>query len=245
MWRVVAARRRARGNGSGTPLRDALAPAGTVVPGRHGDRRGLGQADGRAPGAGARLRRPRAHAGRSATQSPRICAMRWGIAAAAPPTAAPTEELRRTRFADYAHRIREARRPRPERLELVERLWTVAFVDGVIGEHEDRLMDARRRAARAQGRRAGRRAAAPAGATPMTDDRRRRCGSASTRDFGLEGFRDFLALESGHSANTVEAYLRDLRGSANSPLGKGVREPAGRSPGRCCATSSTCSRIWA
>ena len=46
------------------------------------------------------------------------------------------------------------------------------------------------------------------------------------RDFWLEGFRDFLALESGHSANTVEAYLRDLRRLARvrAPR-KGVRDP--------------------
>jgi len=29
---------------------------------------------------------------------------------------------------------------RAERLELVERLWSVAFADGVIGAHEARLM---------------------------------------------------------------------------------------------------------
>ena len=29
---------------------------------------------------------------------------------------------------------------RPERIELVERMWTVAFADGAIGEHEARLM---------------------------------------------------------------------------------------------------------
>ena len=38
---------------------------------------------------------------------------------------------------------------------------------------------------------------------------------AETRDavdraFWLEGFRDYLSLEAGHSGNTVEAYLRDL-----------------------------------
>jgi integrase/recombinase XerD len=47
----------------------------------------------------------------------------------------------------------------------------------------------------------------------------------AARDFGLEGFRDFLALESGHSANTVEAYLRDLRRLAEFAASKGVREP--------------------
>jgi integrase/recombinase XerD len=47
----------------------------------------------------------------------------------------------------------------------------------------------------------------------------------AARDFGLEGFRDFLALESGHSQNTVEAYLRDLRRLAEYAVSKGVRHP--------------------
>jgi integrase/recombinase XerD len=45
------------------------------------------------------------------------------------------------------------------------------------------------------------------------------------RDFWLESFRDFLALESGHSANTVEAYLRDLRRLAEFAVSRGVRDP--------------------
>jgi integrase/recombinase XerD len=45
-------------------------------------------------------------------------------------------------------------------------------------------------------------------------------------DFWLEGFRDFLALESGHSANTVEAYIRDLRRLGEFVASKGVRDPA-------------------
>jgi integrase/recombinase XerD len=48
----------------------------------------------------------------------------------------------------------------------------------------------------------------------------------AARDFWLEGFRDFLALESGHSANTVEAYLRDLQRLAEFAASKGVRDPA-------------------
>jgi integrase/recombinase XerD len=44
--------------------------------------------------------------------------------------------------------------------------------------------------------------------------------------FFLEGFRDFLALESGHSANTVEAYVRDLRRLGEFAVSKGVRDPA-------------------
>jgi integrase/recombinase XerD len=45
------------------------------------------------------------------------------------------------------------------------------------------------------------------------------------RDFWLEGFRDFLVLESGHSANTVEAYLRDLRRLGEFATSRGVRDP--------------------
>lgn len=46
------------------------------------------------------------------------------------------------------------------------------------------------------------------------------------RQFWLEGFRDFLALEAGHSANTVEAYLRDLRRLGEFALSRGLAEPA-------------------
>src|SRR5688500_12082408 len=46
------------------------------------------------------------------------------------------------------------------------------------------------------------------------------------RDFWLEGFRDFLALESGRSANTVEAYLRDLRRLGEFATSRGIRDPA-------------------
>jgi membrane protein DedA with SNARE-associated domain/uncharacterized tellurite resistance protein B-like protein len=64
---------------------------------------------------------------------------RWGLRDAGSPPAPPPEEERRTRFADYARRLRK-RVGRDERLELVERMWTVAFADGAIGEHENRLM---------------------------------------------------------------------------------------------------------
>jgi integrase/recombinase XerD len=47
----------------------------------------------------------------------------------------------------------------------------------------------------------------------------------AARDFGLEGFRDYLALESGHSENTVEAYQRDLQRLAEFAASKGVRDP--------------------
>lgn len=47
------------------------------------------------------------------------------------------------------------------------------------------------------------------------------------RDFLLESFRDYLALESGHSVNTVESYLRDLRRLAEFAASRGVRAPGG------------------
>jgi integrase/recombinase XerD len=53
---------------------------------------------------------------------------------------------------------------------------------------------------------------------------------AETRDavdraFWLEGFRDYLSLEAGHSGNTVDAYLRDLRRLGEFALARGVRDP--------------------
>jgi membrane protein DedA with SNARE-associated domain/uncharacterized tellurite resistance protein B-like protein len=65
---------------------------------------------------------------------------RWGFGADAHPPAPPPEHERRSRFAGYATRVRE-RFGRPERLELVERMWLAAFSAGTaIGAHEDRLM---------------------------------------------------------------------------------------------------------
>lgn len=64
---------------------------------------------------------------------------KWGFGARRAPSAPPSEEVRRSRFAAYALRLGE-RVGRRERLELVERMWTVAFSDGAMGAHEDRLM---------------------------------------------------------------------------------------------------------
>lgn len=64
---------------------------------------------------------------------------RWGLAAGGPLPEPQPEEERRTRFAAYADRLR-GRFGRAERLELVERMWSVAFVDGAIGAQEARLM---------------------------------------------------------------------------------------------------------
>jgi uncharacterized tellurite resistance protein B-like protein len=61
------------------------------------------------------------------------------LTAGSSPPPPPPEEVRRTRFADYARQLRK-RVGRAERLELVERMWSVAFADGAIGEHEARLM---------------------------------------------------------------------------------------------------------
>jgi membrane protein DedA with SNARE-associated domain/uncharacterized tellurite resistance protein B-like protein len=64
---------------------------------------------------------------------------RWGVGGSSEPPAPASEHLRRTRYADYARRLRQ-RATRTQRLQLVERMWTVAFGDGAIGKHEDRLM---------------------------------------------------------------------------------------------------------
>jgi uncharacterized tellurite resistance protein B-like protein len=63
---------------------------------------------------------------------------RWGLNPQNPPSPEP-EYDRRTRFAEYAGRLRD-RFGQGQRLALVERMWTVAFSDGAIGHHEERLM---------------------------------------------------------------------------------------------------------
>jgi len=64
---------------------------------------------------------------------------RWGLGGGRSSFEPAPEEERRTRFALYAGRLRR-RFGRAQRLELVERMWTVAFGDGAIGAQEDRLM---------------------------------------------------------------------------------------------------------
>jgi uncharacterized tellurite resistance protein B-like protein len=66
---------------------------------------------------------------------------RCGLTGSAPPPEPAPEEERRTRFRRYAARLR-LRFGRAQRLELVERMWAVAFGDGggPIGRHEERLM---------------------------------------------------------------------------------------------------------
>jgi membrane protein DedA with SNARE-associated domain/uncharacterized tellurite resistance protein B-like protein len=64
---------------------------------------------------------------------------RWELGPPPAPPEPQPEDERRTRFADYARRLRR-RVGRAERLELVERMWAVAFADGTIEAHEARLM---------------------------------------------------------------------------------------------------------
>jgi membrane protein DedA with SNARE-associated domain/uncharacterized tellurite resistance protein B-like protein len=62
---------------------------------------------------------------------------RWGLSTAG--SAPPEPEHERRRFAEYAERLR-AEFGQKQRLALIERMWTVAFSDGAIGWHEERLM---------------------------------------------------------------------------------------------------------
>ena len=64
---------------------------------------------------------------------------RWGLPSSERPPAPEAEHERRTRFMEYARRLGQ-RFGQKERLALVERMWNVAFSDGAIGLHEERLM---------------------------------------------------------------------------------------------------------
>jgi membrane protein DedA with SNARE-associated domain/uncharacterized tellurite resistance protein B-like protein len=66
---------------------------------------------------------------------------RWGLSAGGSPPEPTPEDERRTRFSEYSDRLRQLF-GRAQRLELVERMWAVAFSDAgaAIGPHEDRLM---------------------------------------------------------------------------------------------------------
>lgn len=65
---------------------------------------------------------------------------RWGLSPGSSRPEPVEEHERRTRFSQYADRLRR-RVGRDQRLQLVERMWEVAFRDGsAIGSHEDRLM---------------------------------------------------------------------------------------------------------
>ncbi len=43
--------------------------------------------------------------------------------------------------------------------------------------------------------------------------------------FKLEQFRDYLALEAGNSANTIENYMRDVRRLVTHATGQGIQQP--------------------
>jgi membrane protein DedA with SNARE-associated domain/uncharacterized tellurite resistance protein B-like protein len=65
---------------------------------------------------------------------------RWGLSPGGSPPQPAAEDEVRTRFSEYAARLRK-RFGRTQRLELVERMWAVAFSDaGARSPHEDRLM---------------------------------------------------------------------------------------------------------
>lgn len=50
------------------------------------------------------------------------------------------------------------------------------------------------------------------------------------RAFWIEGFRDYLALEAGHSVHTVESYVRDVRRLAAYAVAKQVPVPGRLTP---------------
>ena len=127
------------GSGCGMPRKDALDPAAPSF------LAGTDIAEGSARQAAALLVLELAYADPVLTPTDREAVAahlrsNWGVADVAPPsTPALTEETRRTHFAGYARRLRQDV-SRAQRVELVERLWTVAFSDGTIGKHENRLM---------------------------------------------------------------------------------------------------------
>ena len=137
IWRLVIARRRRRER-VWHATKDALDPAAPSF------LAGTEIAEGSARQAAALLVLELAYADPVLTPDDREAVAEhlratWGVAGGAPPVTPVTEEARRTRFADYARRIRQ-KVNRAQRVELVERLWTVVFSDGAIDEHENRLM---------------------------------------------------------------------------------------------------------
>ena len=152
------------------------------------------------------------------------------------------EEERRTRFADYAGRLRQAVRPR--------RASRAGGADVDRRVRRRRHRRARgpahapgRRAARPQARRAGGRARRLAGAArPMT------VADVRERDRPRLLARGLSRLPRAR----VGAQREHRRGVSPRPapagrvrrVARGARSRSGR-PGRCCATSSTCSRISA
>jgi uncharacterized tellurite resistance protein B-like protein len=137
VWQLIVARRRRRER-VWHATKDALDPAAPSF------LAGTDIAEGSARQAAALLVLELAYADPELTPSDReeVAAhlrSTWGVEGSTPPSTPVPEEVRRTRFAGYAARVRQ-RVSRAQRIQLVERLWTVAFSDGAIGAHEDRLM---------------------------------------------------------------------------------------------------------
>jgi membrane protein DedA with SNARE-associated domain/uncharacterized tellurite resistance protein B-like protein len=136
IWYLLARRRRQRER-VWHATRDALEPATPSF------LEGSEIAEGSARQAAALLVLELAYADPALTEADRDLVAahlrdRWEL----DPQGAPspeTEHDRRTRFAEYAGRLR-GRFGQNQRLALVERMWTVAFSDGAIGHHEERLM---------------------------------------------------------------------------------------------------------
>ncbi|HET9010273.1 MAG TPA: TerB family tellurite resistance protein [Gemmatimonadaceae bacterium] len=136
-WYLLARRRRG-GERLWHATRDALDPAAPSF------LRGTDIAEGSAREAAALLVLELAYADPVLTPADRDLVAghlrdRWGLAAGRPLLEPPPEDERRTRFAAYADRLRQ-RFGRAQRLELVERMWSVAFGDGAIGAQEARVM---------------------------------------------------------------------------------------------------------
>jgi uncharacterized tellurite resistance protein B-like protein len=137
VWQVIVARRRRRER-VWHATKDALDPAAPSF------LAGTDIAEGSARQAAALLVLELAYADPVLTPADReeVAAhlrTTWGVEGGAPSAPPVPEEIRRTRFAGYAARVRQ-RVSRAQRIQLVERLWTVAFSDGAIGAHENRLM---------------------------------------------------------------------------------------------------------
>ena len=136
VWHQLRRRRR-RQERVWHATRDALDPATPSF------LQGSEIAEGSAQQAAALLMLELAYADSALTESDRELVTshlrnRWGLDAERAPEP-EAEHLRRGRFEEYAARLR-ARFGRNQRLALVERMWMVAFSDGAIGLHEERLM---------------------------------------------------------------------------------------------------------
>ena len=109
---------------------------------------------------------------------------------------------------------------RAERLELVERMWTVAFADGAIGAHEARLMHLAAELLGLRAGRAGRGVAAPPGAAGPRD-RRRACASAPRATSGSRASATSSRSSRGTARTRSRPTSRDLRRLAEFAASQG------------------------